>query len=369
MNKAVLIFSGYNQRAVISFIRTLESCNVKYFIFARDINDTILSSVYKKKVVEVRKNKKLEVEEIINQVSLLKKDLLIDEFLILPSSEYLNRFLLNNREELESNGCLIPLVDKSLYVKISDKETFAKLCINNQIICPQEHLKLDADLLPIVAKPKKFLSKDGKTLAPIILAIGDDYKSFCDKEDENEYFYQEYIEGECYYLLCYFDKHGNVNTYSQKNLIQQADGKSMIFAKSSCFHLTDEASKYIIMLSKLLFRGLIMIEVKKKDDRYYMIEANPRLWGPSQMLLDSGNNFFELLLKDFGFISKEVQLNPQSSNNYYLWFGGLIDNFKNKKQVKYYRGSENFYRNLEKYLTFDVYKKEDTIEIFESELE
>jgi hypothetical protein len=35
------------------------------------------------------------------------------------------------------------------------------------------------------------------------------------------------------------------------------------------------------------FYGLVMIEVKEYDNQFYMIEANPRLWGPSQLILDA----------------------------------------------------------------------------------
>jgi len=49
---------------------------------------------------------------------------------IIPSSEFLNTFLLNNRNFLEETlGCRLPLVNKELYLSLSNKWSSAKfLC-------------------------------------------------------------------------------------------------------------------------------------------------------------------------------------------------------------------------------------------------
>ena len=39
--KLVIVFSGYNDRAVYAFIRTLEVHNVFYAVIARDVNDSV----------------------------------------------------------------------------------------------------------------------------------------------------------------------------------------------------------------------------------------------------------------------------------------------------------------------------------------
>ena len=65
-NKTIIIFSGYNQRAVISFCRFAKSENIDFFIIAKNINDTILKSIYKNNVIYIRKSIDLDINEIID---------------------------------------------------------------------------------------------------------------------------------------------------------------------------------------------------------------------------------------------------------------------------------------------------------------
>ena len=62
-----------------------------------------------------------------------------------------------------------------------------------------------------------------------------------------------------------FTKNGESFKLSQKNLIQQPEGKSIIAGITSDFHLTNESFLYEKLLLKLNFFGLIMIEVKKTE--------------------------------------------------------------------------------------------------------
>ncbi len=61
-DKIVVILSGYNIRAVISFIRTLENYGIKYAIVAKNKNDQIFLTKYKNNVIFTRKNNELSVQ-------------------------------------------------------------------------------------------------------------------------------------------------------------------------------------------------------------------------------------------------------------------------------------------------------------------
>ena len=63
--KKVIIFSGFNQRAVIAFIRTLEKLSVDYAIIACTKNDTIFKTKYKNKVITTRQVLQLDLNDII----------------------------------------------------------------------------------------------------------------------------------------------------------------------------------------------------------------------------------------------------------------------------------------------------------------
>ena len=61
----IVVFSGYNQRAVVAFLRTLEKNKVESFrIIASGDSDSILKTNYKEKVIYTRKKKKLDLEEV-----------------------------------------------------------------------------------------------------------------------------------------------------------------------------------------------------------------------------------------------------------------------------------------------------------------
>ena len=63
-SKGVLIFSGYNTRAVIAFCRFCKQNNILFFIVASGSNDLVLFSDYKANVVIVRDTPKLTIEDL-----------------------------------------------------------------------------------------------------------------------------------------------------------------------------------------------------------------------------------------------------------------------------------------------------------------
>ena len=146
----IIIISGYNQRAVIAFLRTLKMNNIEeYAILARDKEDPILQTSYADKVYLIRKHKELNKEELYPIFDeLVSKS--SGPTVVVPSTEALNRFLVHNKKEIESHGVIVPLVDESLYSEISDKRSFFELCncpinregysrMNNVSKCPFVH--------------------------------------------------------------------------------------------------------------------------------------------------------------------------------------------------------------------------------------
>ena len=116
---SVLIFSGSNDRAVFAFCRLATIYNVKFFIIANGLDDLIFKSAYKNSVVFTRVKNELEVSTIVEISDKIKTNQEVNNVLILPTSEFLNRFLLDNRNQLENESIRIPLCSKSLYEKIS----------------------------------------------------------------------------------------------------------------------------------------------------------------------------------------------------------------------------------------------------------
>lgn len=367
--KCLIIFSGFNQRAVISFIRTLESNKVEYAIIAKSKDDTILLSSYKIRVIAIRNSVPLVLSDIIKSIRVVKKKVVASEYIIAPSSEALNRFLIANRQQIEFEGVIIPLVPELNYNLISNKQSFGQLCEENGILTPKGYLNIDDALIPFVAKPKTYFASDGRIHKPVLILSNEIKEEFINKYNLNDFSFQDYIQGRSYYLLYYFHRNGKIIRFSQENIAQQHQGKSMVAALPSDFHLSDESLKYEKLFNTINFFGLVMVEVKQVEEQNYMIEANPRFWGPSQLFIDAGVNLFEAFLHDYGAIDKAPTYQNPKYTIRYFWFGGVISVLKQKQAIQFYPYSSNmFFEQLDEWLQFDVYKRKDTISIFLNEL-
>jgi predicted ATP-grasp superfamily ATP-dependent carboligase len=365
----VIIFSGFNQRAIIAFIRTLTLHKVNYAIVALSKDDTILLTEYSDKVVSIRQSFSLNLSDIINSIKEVQCTITANNYFITPSSEALNRFLLDNRKEIEFENCIIPLTSKLNYENISNKYSFGQLCNKAGIKVPFEYKYIEDAPFPFVAKPKKYTSNDGSVYSPCIVVNEEDKQQFLHEYNQSDFFYQEYIYGKSFYLLYYFQRDGKIYKASQENYLQQPDGKSIVAAVSSNFHSTKESQKYENLLKSLNYFGLIMIEVKQQNKINYMIEANPRFWGPSQLFVDAKKNLFEALLFDFGLIKGSPKFIDTKKEVKYFWYGGIVSTYKRKKKLTFHHLEDDIImNNIHIWLQSDIYKRPDTIEIFENEI-
>lgn len=356
----ITLFSGYNQRAILAFIRTLDKQNIDFSIIAKSNDDEIFLTKYSKNIIAQRCKKELDLIDIEICLNKVKKAKKTDNLLIIPSTEAFNRFLLENRIFFENLNCKIPLVNKKTYELISDKLSFTELCKKNNINIPQ-NIECKFENIPFIAKPKKYFSKNNEIHSPVLILNKADYKDFTKKYDLSDFYYQEYIEGESYYLLYYFSKNGEIIKFSQKNLIQQSEGKSIVASVPSTIHDSFVSKKYENLFKELNFFGLIMIELRKSKDRFYMIEANPRFWGPSQLFVDAGLNFFEYFLQDNN-INITISDQNINKNAKYFWNGGFDKNI-----VYFSLNKTDFFNKYIDFFKYEIYNRLDSIEIFKKE--
>ncbi len=359
---AIILFSGFNMRALYAFMRTLEKDTIPYYIIASSNDDEIFQTYYKSKVVTTREYKALDLKDIINSIETLQHTIQAEDYFIAPSTEALNRFLLEHRSIFEDLKCTIPLVEKKLYELISDKYSFGVMCKKYNITIPKEYNDLNQDNLPLVAKPKKYFGSNGNTYTPQIITNVKEMESFYSKYKRDDFYFQEYIDGRCVYLLFYFDKNQKAYKFSQENLIQQENGKSMLLATSSLFHNDDISSRFEDLFSGMGFRGLVMIELKLMDGKFIMIEANPRFWGPSQLFVDAGINFFNYLLKDYSILQKGNIANSKSSQKtMYFWDDGISKNIDNRKELAFYNYTrKDFEQDKSELSKIEIYNRDDT---------
>ena len=359
----VLISSGANDRAVISFCRYALQKEIPIYIVANGDSDFILHTIYKKFVIDIRVKNKLDIIAVLSYCESIKKHI-DDSILIVPSTEYLNRFLLENRKILSENNIQIGLCKKEVYDKISDKYLFNQVCIEEGILVPEEYESVP-DFYPFVIKPKRYCIDSNTILEkPALIYNSIDFEKYSMNKDLSDYYYQEYVQGKSYYLLYYIFKNGEYSVYSQENLIQQENGGSMILCKSALIHEDLISQDFANLFIKINFSGLVMVEVKLYKNKFYMIEANPRLWGPSQLILDASMNLFDC----FAFENKLISNIPKHQYReyqWYFWSGGLVQNQQIKKDISYHNFDDTmFLKNYSIFLNNEIYLKQDTINIY-----
>jgi carbamoylphosphate synthase large subunit len=363
--EAFLIFSGYNQRAVIALCRKLKQIDIQFYIIATNKFDSIFFSDYSDKVKAIRNDDILDIKKIIEHISSIKRNTECGILTIAPSSEYLNHFLLDNHKELEEIGCRIPLVAKELYDLITNKFSFSNLCLQHGVAVPQKVDFNDKTRFPFVAKPIANINNRGKSLYPYIFNEISDVASFLEKENKSNYYFEEYIIGESYYLLLHISKDKSVKSFSQKNILQQADGKSIILAEPADIHTKPSSLKIIEMLQAVSFYGLIMIEVRKINNKLCVIEANPRLWGPLQLLEDNSSD----IMIEYIYNSLQIQNGlptriRNSKKHNYFWFNGLIEMIVKKKKIKNHTENSSMLLLVIKNIMNDVYLRKDSFNLF-----
>lgn len=207
-------------------------------------------------------------------------------------------------------------------------------------------------------------------LSTVLLQSEEEFKLFIGEYDIDDFIYQEFITGESYYLLYYFSKDGESYCFSQENIAQQPNGKSIVAACCAALHEeNDIANKYNELFGKINYNGFVMVEIRKKNNEYYMIEANPRFWGPSQLFCDSGYNFFEFFLYDYGFLNKLEEREIDFCAKYF-WSGGIKGKvLQDDDCVWYGDGKKKFMEQEKAFLQNDIYMKKDTMKIYEDERE
>lgn len=369
--QAFIIFSGFNQRAVIAFIRMLERRSVSYFIISSGVEDSIRHTPYARNVVVTRSTITLTEEAMAEALdaTLAHAGVGVGRFHLAPTSESLIRFFLACRHLLEKRDITLPVVSHTLYTRLSDKEAFGELCLAAGLTIPRFlHDPSNADL-PFVAKPKTY--DLAMPMAPLLIMTEQERVALLCHPNLERFYLQEYINGRSIYLLFHFAQDGSVQLCSQENLVQQPNGKSIIAAITANVHYSEKCKPYIDMLKSTGFHGLIMIEIRiKSDDTWCVIEANPRLWGPSQFVIDiaEGHNLFDAFLDDCGFDSPSVTPPPTGLSRYF-WFGGLMQTLSSGKQPAFHNYSvDQMLEDIPLWLAADVYRRPDTFNIFIEEL-
>lgn len=366
-SRAFILFSGFNTRAVLTLCRIFTKYKITFFIIALDKNDPIHLTAYTSHVKWIRKKRQLDLDEFIDAIEHIRTRYEVDTVTIVPSTEALNRFILEHRGFLEDRNISVPLVNKALYELISNKYSFGELCALKGMKVPTE-ITLSVKAVtnyPIVAKPRNYSTSN--TISPVIINHQLELLEFQRLYNVDDFYFQEYVNGESYYLLYSIDKSGTVVSFSQKNFIQQGNGKSIVLAVSAEIHNESIGEKYKRFFLELGFHGVVMVEIKRTKENDYMIEANPRFWGPLQLTMDCNVPIVELWLQMCGCeLQEESKASPPYVYGEYLWLSGLLKSIKNNDVM--YHVNPEVIQHLPDYLLSDVYLRKDSLNYFYDEI-
>lgn len=350
MTKAALLFSGYNQRAVIALCRYFSKVGVKILIVSSGETDSIYQTEYKKNVVFERLDPSLSTrifEEVASRHT--------GPVIYCPTSEYLNRFVLENYDTLIKLNIRPGMTSEEIYAKVTNKRSSQDIvrCVSGLSI-PKE-MPISKAKAPCVLKPCKNIV-NSNVFYPIICQDDLVLENALSNIKSENYFVQEYIEGQSYYLCGVLTKNGEFCCYWQENLLQQANGKSMVLARS-CNNPGLNESLFFNAIHSSGYHGVMMTEFIKRRDELYYIETNPRFWGPFQLAIDHCSRIMDFYMREWFGICTCGSCNREATD-YYAWFFGAQQTGLRKYPSLISINDVDFL--LE---TYDVYNRDDTADL------
>lgn len=367
LGKSFLVFSGGNDRAVLGFMRALRLCGQRASIVARTDADRILRTSFRSDVCWIRPDHQLSLDVFAEGVRQARRNRGNAPLVVLPSTEYFNTFLLRHRQAIEAMGCEVPLVGAALYARLTDKRTSVDFFADAGVDVPRE---LDPALgasEPLVAKPRSNVSPSGASLYPVLLDTRGALAGFLQQHDPSHYFFQEHVSGDSVYLLFHLSHDATADvTWSQRNLLQQPGGKSMLLAEGSDFHLSHTAARIVPALHAAGFHGLGMVEIIRSGNRDVFIEMNPRIWGPVQFCVDQHQPILQAFIGQalMGDPRRYVARHPVSVRRRYFWLGGLMDTCAAGGLPTWHATPRNLSRVMLGNITRDVYLRRDSWRCF-----
>ncbi|WP_416560852.1 hypothetical protein ACHEXL_04630 [Limnohabitans sp. yimb22184] len=357
LNACAVLFSGHNERAIVTLCRFFHAHNIPFVIVASSKDDAIFQTHWRAQIAMVREGASLTMALMSQVAHVLQSRMKYPVFC--PTSEFLNQFVLANRQAMIDVGWHCTLPPAELYCLLSNKSS-SPACIEQLIglRMPAEQ-KYDAWAPPCVLKPKSNVVK-GKVLYPVLCRDSQALAIAREGLDTTQWFAQEWIDGQSIYLCAYVDQSGGYDSYWQINLLQQPHGKSMVLA---CTGENPGVDVGLLMrgLHRLGYRGPFMMEIiRDTNGQLYFIEVNPRFWGPLNLSLNASPALLHRFAVDAGLVP-QMHTMPQSAEGifWYAWaYGAQVDACRTYPAMPEWLTGSTLTPWL---LQHDVYAQPDTI--------
>lgn len=324
----VLVFADANTRASIAIIRSLSRSEIPFCValnFGTKFNFLKLLSITPDNTYVFFYRSDTNNSFIDSLIDIRKK---AGPLVIFPTGEKYLRWILEGRRQLEDNEILIPCVGLKTYEDFSNKDSFLRLVKNIELDIPKEYLEIPARYEKhFVVKPKKACwGKQDVLEIPWLVDSERSYNHLLAKNiNIKEHLIQEYINGASFYYCALYQSGIKKAFFIQQTIAQEPSGKSVIAAVPSI--LPDDIVQKVDQLMMLVkWEGVMMMEFKRMNKKYYAIECNPRFWGPLQLSIDNGVDFPSMLYR----LSLGLPLDQVAKPNLqygYRWLNGYIHGF------------------------------------------
>lgn len=324
-----VLFSGHNDRAVVSLCRFFASRDLQFAIVCASLSDAISQTDWLVNAVISRIDRALDVslfKVVLQAVHSIYGT--SAQPVYCPTTEFMNQFVLQERAALSQLGWSIPLPNADVYLALTNKAHSQDIV--EKLIGLAAPPKLEwTDLhAPCVLKPRKNIS-DGMIRYPLLCRTEAELQLALKVADSEGWFAQSWINGQSYYLCAYLTADGRHAHFWQQNFLQQPGGKSIVLARTVS-NPGIQLAPLMEGLHELGYHGPFMMEVIRDDvGRFYYIEINPRFWGPLQLAVDACPNILCLFACEVGVEINEHTGSASTGSNdeyWYSWqFGAQMD--------------------------------------------
>ena len=274
---AAVLFSGHNDRAVIALCRFLANACQPFYIVSSGPQDAIFRTNWGSRVIWQRTSPILDLSLMARIRDAVTQQGYVP--VLCPTSEYLNRFALEQQDPMRSQGWHWILPAPDVYLRLSDKSRSPSVMHTLVGIDPPPLQPMGAWQAPCVLKPVRNILQ-GRVRYPLLCRSSSELQLAMGEVDQADWFAQTWVEGQSHYLCAYLDRQGGWDAFWQKNLVQQPNGKSIVLASTGTNPGLD-VERLMRGLHLIGYRGPFMMEViEDSRGRLHFIEVNPRFWGP-----------------------------------------------------------------------------------------
>lgn len=292
--RCFVLFSGHNERAVTALARYFTQAALPFAMVSAGRGDAIHRTDFAPRVAFERLDRLLDAGLFLGLAESLGPHLVL-----VPTTEYINDFLLGAQEVLAHPRLSLGLPPVAVYRRLTSKLDSQALLAGVPGLHMPPRRAIDDAVAPCVLKPV-LNTVPGEVLYPLLCETQAELDAARRRLDPALWFAQDWVRGQSHYFCATLARDGRHAGFWQENLMQQAGGKSIVLAREGHNPGVD-TDALLQRLRAAGYHGPLMVEViVDAEGRAHYIETNPRFWGPLQLALDACPALLDLYATEQG---------------------------------------------------------------------